>query len=355
MGGILGGPGGSSSNFPSWTAPFTRYAFTGMTPGEGHGGPPDQGLIGDAYWGGQAAPSQDIFGGLMGQVPNAQLGGQQIRGLAAQAGQQGYGNAMTIAGNALGPLQHMYGLGDLVPGGLDASNYYMGQVTRGIQQGLGGGGTTGVQHAATSRVTDAALGQLQNAGIDGDLYNRAADLLRPQVRAATSARGLGTSGISAGLENESMQQLADSFAQKAMQNRIGLLGTAASAAGAEGSERVGLTDAMIRQSLGRGSLANDAGRLSLAASMGIPSILQGFGDVYQQPLDASQTAMGLQSGPLALTGLTGQVYNQGLQMPLDYQQALYNFTRSPALSLLSGLSGTQLQNSDYRGIFGVPK
>jgi hypothetical protein len=45
--------------------------------------------------------------------------------------------------------------------------------------------------------------------------------------------------------------------------------------------------------------------------------------------------------PLDLVQQGLQNYSQGLQLPLAYQQALYNYTRQPQLDLLTQLTGTQ--------------
>jgi uncharacterized membrane protein YgcG len=62
-------------------------------------------------------------------------------------------------------------------------------------------------------------------------------------------------------------------------------------------------------------------------------------------LQGMQSVAGLQGAPLDLVSQGLGLYGQGMNMPLQYQQALYNFTRQPQLDLLTQLSGTQQGNS----------
>jgi hypothetical protein len=327
--------GGGAQKFPSWTAPFTRFGFTGATPGggEGPGGLPMQGLMGDAYWGGFAYPSSQFGQGLAAPIGNSLQAGQDIRQLASMGSSQGFGNAQWLANQGLGGYQNLANLAGLVPGAIDAATFYL----QGVNPAISG---ANAPDPRTARVTDAALAQLANTGVQGDIYGRTADILRPEVRSGFSARGMGGSGAAIQGESDTMQNLADQFAQRAMQERIGLLNAAASAAGPEASERVGMANVGV-----------DRGRLGLAASQIPGQVLQQMAGVYGAPMDALSSAMGLQGGPLSLAGLGEQLYQQGLMLPLEYQQALYEFTRDPQKALLAALAGTQ-QSSSTRSYGG---
>jgi hypothetical protein len=102
---------------------------------------------------------------------------------------------------------------------------------------------------------------------------------------------------------------------------------------------------------------NQEGQLGLQASQMPGQILQQMQQVAGAPLDAMTQAAQLQMAPLQLAGLGGQVYSQGLNLPLEYQQALYNLTRDPSKAFLNSLAGTQQSSSkaDVRGLFGIPK
>lgn len=304
--------GGGAQKFPSWTAPLTRFLFEGSTPGtEGDQGPPAQGLIGDAWAGQQAFPSGSLFQGLSDMIANAQRGGAGTQQLAVQGTQRGYGNASGLADQAAQTAGQAGGIAGLIPGALSAANAYAG----------------GINHAQSQfqpayGAAQSALQDVMNPTQQNSLYNNAANLLTPRVRSAFSARGLGTSGQAVQEEGNQLQQLADSFALRQAQERQSAIS-------------------------GVGNLASQGGNLGVAASQVPGAILNGMQGVANGAIQAQQGAGALQQLPLAIGQQGQQLYQAGMNMPLDYQQALYNFTRQPGLQLLSALAGT-LQSSNNR-------
>jgi hypothetical protein len=328
------GMGSSSSRnqFPSWTAPFTRYAFTGQTPdgvnpATGTGAGSGYGLINDAYAGSGAFPAWDAFSGLAGQVPAAQQAGQMGQQLGAQATQQGYGNLSQLAGMGWGPLGQSMGIAGMVPQGMDASNYYLQGVT-----GAANGGNVQGAMGAGQQVVDAALSAYR--ALPAEAYQRVVQEGLPEVRAASSARGLGSSGQAARNEEDYIQRTRDDLYQKDVANQIAALGTGAAASGAAASQAIGAQNAAI----GRG-------QLGMQAANAIPGIMGAFQDVTGQPLGMMGQMAAMQGLPLDLVNQGLSTFASSLGLPLQYQQALYNYTRQPQLDLLSQLTGTQTGQS----------
>ncbi len=320
------GSGSSRQRFPSWTAPLTRWAFQGNTPEEID--PNGTGLMSDALMGSNMLPGSVAFGGLAGNIPGAQLAGHQAQQLGAGATAQGYGNLMQLANMGWGPIGQTSQIAGLVPQGMDASNYYL---NRGVTPAVQGGNVQGAMGAG-QQVVDRALATADQ--LPAEAYQRVVAEGLPEVRASYSARGLGTSGEAARGEQEYIQRTRDQLFQQDVANKIAALQTGASASGAAASQAIGAQNAAI----GRG-------QLGLGAANAIPGQLAGFQDVAGAPLNYMSQFAGLQGAPLDLVGQGLNLYGQGLQMPLQYQQALYNFTRQPQLDLLSQLSGTQQANS----------
>lgn len=333
------GSGSSRQSFPSWTAPFTRFTFTGQTPdgfvpGES-GTRSGYGLINDALWGSTALPSWDAFAGLAGQIPNAQLAGSQTRQLGADATSQGYNSLMALGGNVWGPLAQTQQIAGLAGPGMDVANYYL----QGVNRASGGTNVQGAMGAG-QQVVDAALGAYR--ALPAEAYQRVVQDALPEVRSSYSARGLGTSGEAARGEQDYIQRTRDALHQQDVANQIAALGTGASAAGAAASQAIGAQQAAI----GRGNLG-------LQASYAPGNILEQFQGLAGNQLGYMGQAAGLQGAPLSLLGQGLDLYGNALGLPLQYQQALYNFTRQPQLDLLSQLSGTQVgQNRNWNFALG---
>lgn len=326
MGGINFSNSSARQKFPSWTAPLTRYSFTGQVPGDVD--PNGVGLISDAMAGNYALSGPQAFGGLAGQIPGGQLAGQQAQQLGAAATQQGYDALMALGGQGWNTLNQVNGLAGLVPNGMDASNYYL---NRGVTPAVQGGNVQGAMGAG-QQVVDRALATANQ--LPAEAYQRVVAEGLPEVRASYSARGLGTSGEAARGEQDYIQRTRDQLFQQDVANQIAALQTGANASGAAASQAIGAQNAAI----GRG-------QLGLGASNAIPNQLGQFQDVAGAPLGYMQQLAGLQSAPLNLVGQGLNLYGQGMNLPLQYQQALYNYTRQPQLDLLTQLSGTQQSNA----------
>jgi hypothetical protein len=290
-------------------------------------------------FGAGAATPEQVFGGLVDRIGGAQQAGSQLRQLAGESTGYGYNALMDMAQRAFGPVGQTAELAGMIPGGMDAANYYLQGVT-GAAKGQNVEGAMG----AGQQVVDAALGAYK--AMPSDAYQRVVAEGLPEVRASYSARGLGTSGGAARGEQDYIQRTRDQLYQQDVANQIAALNSGAAASGAAASQAIGAQQA----ALGRG-------QLGLAASQAPGQILGQFSQVAASPLDALLAAAGLQSKPLEIAMGGGQAYSQGLNLPLDYQKALYEFTRDPSKTLLGSLSGTQQSkgNAEYRGLGGIPK
>lgn len=337
MSSIFSGGPESSTKRPSWTYPGSNYLANGGFP---PGMTPENlqyqsGFLGDQT-GQQLYPFNSLYGGMQNLPGQAQQGGADLRQLAAMGAQQGFGNTMGLANMAPGLAQQQMQMAGYAPGVLGASAGYGQMLNNAIGQGSSG---VGIPSGNLARITDAALNQANNVGVNGDIYQRTMDLMRPQIRAAYSARGLGTSGEAIQGENDQAMQLADTMAQQAYANRNAFLGTAANAGSAEGAERVGLTNAGVNQALGLGGLGVQRGQLALGGMTAAPqawnSILGGQNQAFQGLNMAGQQ----QFQPLQLAGLGGGVYGQGLNMPLDFANAMYGATRAPMMNFGNFLNG----------------
>jgi hypothetical protein len=293
----------------------------------------------DAVTGYDMAPASQIFAGLAEQFGNAQNAGRMGRDLMSQGTNQGWNNAMRYGGQANDATRQTQQLAGMIPNAMDAANYYLQGVT-GATQGHNVMNASG----AGQQVVDAALNASTRFG--PEMYQRVVAEGLPEVRASYSARGLGTSGEAARGEQEYISRTRDMLAQQEVQNRIAALGTAASASGPAASQAIGAQQAAAQR-----------GQLGLQASQAPGQILQQMQGVASSPLDAMAAALGIQMGPgqLAQQGMQG--FLQALNLPLEYQQAVYNLTRDGGKGLLNALAGQQQSSStpDYRGLFGIPK
>lgn len=358
LGSVLGGQSvGQGSEPPPWVrdllgGAFLRGPAQDFTAGGGFpnftpGSP--MGPISDVTAGMNGMPGSTLFGGY-GQWPAmAQGAGQMFNQMGTQGGMNAYGANASLGLNQMSD-----------PNGGNANNSWLGSLTRpsygaamdyaGPAYGMISGRTGGQPSAFSGAAEPAALSQMANTGPNGDIYNRTLAMLTPQVRSSYAARGLGGSGVAANAESTQAQQLADSFAQRAMQERIGLLGQAVGGEGANASMTgaLGNTAASMLNTRLNGSL--NAARLP-------GQVLNDFMGVTGQNIGNSNSLAGLNMTPLQ-AGMQGQNLSmQGLQEPIALANQLYSLTRSPYLSLLQAGSGASpLGRADsYRGIFGIPK
>lgn len=296
-------------------------------------GPNSPSLLKDAYWGGISPSAETLFPYLQQWAPQlldaAGLGGSALRGLSSQATENAYNQNSYMAGQAANLL--------MSPNydWMGAANHYAQGIDSAVkgQNGTNGGsfGPSGL----SERVANAALGAQPQW--QSDIYNRAIADARPQVRSAFSARGLGGSGAAARGEDDAIQRITDQQAQQDVQNRIGALGVASQAAGQAGQE-----------SGQWGQIGLGRGQLSLAASQ-MPGQIQGQ---FLANLLQGQQAQG---GPMNALGTGTQLFQQGLQMPLQTFNNLYQTSRAPqttAVNLLGGSAGTF--NNPIGGKMGIP-
>lgn len=287
-------------------------------------------------YGGYGVGQKDLYGWLgqnaMPILQAAGLGGSMTRQLAADETNRGYGQSANLANRMSNTFNN--------PGWMDMTQYYAGGIGPAIQGtnfpgvgGSGGGGGGGGSWGPTGKslqVADAALNA--QANWQKDIYDRAIADARPAVAASYSARGLGSSGMAARGEQDAIQRITDDMTQRDVQNRINSLGVAASAAGNAGQEGVGWGNVGVgwgNVGLGRGNLAMEATRL--------PAQVQG--QFIQNQLAAQQG----QANPMALLGQGSQLFNMGLQMPMQSFQNIYNTSRAPlqlGVNLLGGTAGT---------------
>lgn len=290
-------------------------------------------LLKDAYWGGNSPSAETLFPYLQQWAPqlldSAGLGGSALRGLSAQATENAYNQNSYMAGQAANLL--------MSPNydWLGAANHYAQGIDSAVKGQNGAGGGSFGPSGLSERVANAALGA--QANWKKDIYDRAISDARPQVRSAWSARGLGGGGASIRGESDTIQRITDDMTQRDVANRNQSLGVAAQAAGQAGQE-----------SSQWGQIGLGRGQLSLAASQ-MPGQVQG--QFLANMLQGQQA----QGGPMNALGTGNQLFQQGLQMPLQTFNNLYQTSRAPmttGVNLLGGSAGTF--NNPIGGKMGIP-
>lgn len=247
-------------------------------------------------------------------------GGNALRQMGAQGTQQAFGNTSNLAGMQ---AQQAGQMGQFNPQDfLSAATGF----SRGINQGLNAfGGAIG--NAQT------ALSDVMNPTQYNSLFENAAGLLTPRVRAAFSARGLGSSGGAIEEEGNQMRQLSDSFALRQAQERQQALGTLGGLA--QGMGGLGVSGAQVP-----GQVYNQLMQGGLMGQQGLAMAQQG------------------QLGPLQALSMGGNVFNQGLEMGpsmFNNLMALRNQPFNMAIPLLGGISGANVSPAAFRSALGIPK
>lgn len=338
----MGAAGAPSSKTPGW-AKQGLYDIV-MNPADALNQLGGLGLggFGDILSGFQNIPSQNIFGPL-GQMagPTGQFSvqganaGWPLTGQAIQNAQSLFNSSGQLA---MPGIQSAADLSALQPQMLAATFPFYNDLKGALDQQMARGPFQG-------EVAPAALRELGNMNVNGDIYNRAQDLLRPQVRAGFSDRGLGSSGAAIKEEGNQAQQLADTMAQQAAQNRIGYLNAGAAGEGANASMTGALSN--ILNSVISGSLGG-----MTAPGQIFNQFEQGTGLGLQNIFQPATQMAGLNLGPLQALGAGTQDMTQ-LFAPMSQ---LYAGARAPELQFLQALSGAgPLQKGFTTGLFGFGK
>ena len=354
-----GGGGSAGSKLPKWATDIGNVLFRDpaaafQTAGEMLG-PSGYGAFGDMLSGYLAGPTSQMFAGP-GQDGGWGDSIQQTR----DASNYFANNAMNIAQNAQPAMNNLNMMA--YNGAQDSAGYnalngaFLEQGGRGFNQlmGLVGQGGGGVQPPPTlgmGEVGRAALAASKDVGPDSELYKSTLSFMTPQVRSAYSARGLGTSGQAANAEADQARQLADSFAQRANTERNQYYNTAASdsaqynsaLANMYGSSTGAGANMYGTQMQGATAATEAPSRIFSTMQGGLGQGIQNIGNAtgqYLQPMQMNQAGMGN--------------YGQAQQMPLSYQQSIYNYLRSPQTQLLGIPSGTGQQSNagSPNGLFG---
>lgn len=343
-----GGGGGSGSRLPRFAEDIAAILFRDTSDNFTGGlGPNGAGVFGDIQEGYNQGPARDLFSGLMSGVG------------AGQMGRDYFGtNAINLTDRGVRAGMNMNDWSQ--EGAIDSRDYnrmndaFLGQASRGFNNlmslvGNGGGGP-GSQLARTPGIGEAgrrALAASENVGPDSDLYNRTWDIMRPQVRSSWAARGMGDSGAAINAESNQAQQLADQFAQRANAEKNNFLQTAVGSEGANASFQGALNSALANMygSQVQGAVAGTEAPARIFSTMqgGIGQGIQNIGAAlgqYLQPMQMNQA------------GLAG--LGQALNLPVAYQQQLYNFFRSPQTQLMGVPSSTGQQSlgSHPNGLLG---
>ena len=297
-------------------------------------GPSGYGAFGDMLSGYAAGPASQMFAG-----PGQGGGWGDSIQQTQDASKYFANNSMNIMQNAQPAMNNLNMMA--YNGAQDSAGYnalngaFLEQGGRGFNQlmGLVGGGGQDSQMGEAGR---AAMAASNNVGPDSELYKSTLSFLTPQVRSAYSARGLGTSGQAASAEADQARQLADSFAQRANTERNQFLNTAVGSEGV-GAQRYGT------QMQGATAATEAPSRIFSTMQGGLGQGIQNIGNAtgqYLQPMQMNQAGMGN--------------FGQAQQMPLSYQQSIYNYLRSPQTQLLGIPSGTGQQSNkgSPNGLFG---
>ncbi len=378
-----GGGGGSGSRLPKFAEDIAAILFRNTSDNFGGGlGPQGAGIFGDIQQGYNDGPAGTLFGGgsfggggaggswgdsvRMGQAGRDYFGGNSVN-LADRGVQAG----MQLNDRANAGAQHSANYNDLNGAFLDQSsrgyNTLMGLLNN--APGLDGRNDPRAPNLANrygvGTVGAEAMKAAQNVGPDSELYKSTLSFLTPQVRTAFAARGMGDSGQAVGAEGDQARQLADSFATRAQQEKNAFLQTAAgsegTAAGFQGARNNALANIFGSQAGlegGRNSaLANIFGSQvqgALGATEAPSRVFSTMQGGLGQGIQNIGAALGqyLQPQQMNQAGLAG--LGQALNLPVAYQQQLYNFLRSPQTQLMGVPSSTGQQGlgSHPNGLLG---
>lgn len=344
-----GGGGGAGSTLPDFAKDIASVLFRGPKERFDNQYPAGlgTGVFGDILQGYNSGPADQLFGGLMGLVPQAQNAGQYFGDKALGLSARGLEGSLGLNDQSRQSAMHSAGLNNLNANFLEQSgrgfNNLMGLVNG--QSGFGPGSfnrTPGIGEAGR-----AALSAANNVGPDSKLYKDTLSFLTPQVRSSFAARGMGNSGSAVRAEGDQARQLADSFAQRANAERNAFLGTAVGSEGAnasfQGSLNNALANAFGSQVQGATAATEAPGRVFSTLQGGIGQGIQNIGQTLGQYLTPLQINQAGQSG-----------VNAGFQTPVSLQQQIYQFLRSPQTQLMGVPSSTgQQQNKSHpNGILG---
>lgn len=358
-----GGKGQSKQSIPQWA----QNVGMSILGGPGFQSGPIQssgGLYGDSYGTGADAqlhgPAADLVGGYQSASPQQLWGGlSQLPGMAAMLGPAYAQAGAGLSGQAAGQDQLLgqggmfgagqsNGLNQMMPGFLSQAQGAYGNLNNLLSMdpskimsmfNIAGGGGSKPASPFSGQVEGAALGQMGSMDPNGDIYNRAMALMKPQVRSGFADRGLVGGGQAIQAEGDQARQLADTMAQQSAQNKIGLLGQAAAGEGANAS----MTNALGQWNLG---LGQQGGQLFNSLIQGGLGATQAPGQMFGQMqsgigggLQNMAGAQGLNQGGLGAL-LQGQNLSmQGLQMPGAISQQVYQDTRAPLNTMLQALTG----------------
>lgn len=336
-----GGGGGNGSRLPKFAEDIAGLLF--RTPEDnfknqgGSFGPGGTGIFGDIQAGYDAGPAARLFGGLTSGIDAGQMGRDYFGRNAINLTDRGLANGMELNDWSK-------------EGAMDSRDYnrlndrFLEQSGRGLNSLnslVGGGGPSGIysQFSRTPGIGaagSAALAAANNVGPDSELYKSTLSMLTPQTNAAYASRGLGQSGVAANAVASQARQLADSFAQRANTERNAFLNTAVGSEAANASFQGALNNALANvfgtQMQGATAAAEAPARIFSTMQGGIGQGIQNIGATlgqYLQPMQMNQA------------GLAG--LGQALNLPVAYQQQLYNFLRSPQSQLLGVPSSTGQQ------------
>lgn len=369
-----GGGGGAGSRLPKFAQDIAEILFRGpgenflaQTGGQGLG----SGIFGDMLQGYENGPASQLFGGLGGLPAQGQWANDYFGGNAANLTNRALGPQMQMNDMAARGAGHSADYNDMNGAFLDQSgrayNGLMSRLNNGPSlEGLRSLGDPSLANSyGIGQVGQEALNASHNVGPDSELYKSTLSFLKPQVRSAFASRGMGDSGQSISAEGDQARQLADSFAQRSQAEKNAFLQTAAgsegTSAGFQGARNNALAN-IFGSRAGMASGLNSAlanifgtqvqgglgateapGRVFSTMQGGLGQGIQNIGNAtgqYLQPLQTNQAGLG--------------GFNAAMQTPVNMQQMLYNFFRSPqtqALGLPSS-TGQQQLSKPNQGILG---
>lgn len=363
-----GGGGGAGSRLPKFAEDIAGLLFRdtqdNFSRQGGQFGPGGTGIFGDIAAGYNAGDAAQLFSGLLSGVGGGQMGRDYFGRNAINLTDRGIANGMELNDWGKEGAQDSRDYNRLNDKFLEQSsggyNKLMGLLGQSGASIIGGPGSQPSlrQGYGVGTTGAAALASAKDTGPDSQLYKDTLALLTPQTRAAYSARGLGLSGQAANAEADQARQLADSFAQRANQEKNAFYQTAANsegtAAGFGGAynnalanmygTRLGSLSSIYGNQLQGATAATEApGRVFSTFQGGIGQGIQNIGAAlgqYLQPMQMNQA------------GLAG--LGQALNLPLSYQQSLYNYLRSPQTQLLGvpSSTGQQSNGSHPNGLLG---
>lgn len=293
----------SHPGVPTWARGAADYVL-----GDKGGG----GFLGAARAGEKNLPAGDIFAMIAQLLNPAMAGGAMQRDIGAGLTQDAITGTQEIAGQSAAAAGQVGDLNSLVPQMLGAANDFAGN----INQAESGAFLPAIGAA------NQTMQNVMNPTYYNPLFQNAAANITPEINAAFSSKGLGSSGASNAALDTAYSGLADDFAKRQVQEQqqsqsvLGQLGTQFAQTGIAGAQ---LPGTIYDQFMSGASSGQDALGKASANQMAPLGALQAgsanFWDSINKSMSTAGNAYGIGAQPMQnlLGGVTGTM--GGISIP----------------------------------------